>query len=116
MQWSSSTSEASSSSDTTTRGDTESESESESTSEVPVFIPLFGKELSSVQFSPLEEQRFLAEQKIKLQTDRHATARFLSMTAPVELRTPDVPPPFGSKDRRRTTDASNLPSAVCIVL
>jgi hypothetical protein len=90
MQWSSSTSQGSSSTDTTTRSDSESGSESESTSEVPVFIPIFGKELSNVQFSPLEEQRFQAEQRIMMQKDRHATARFLGMTAPVELRTPEL--------------------------
>ena len=99
MQWSSSASEASSSSDTTTRGDTDSESGSESTSEVPVWIPIFGEELSSVQYLSLDEQRFLAEQKIMMQKDRHATARFLGMTAPAELRTPEVPPRFGSEER-----------------
>jgi hypothetical protein len=99
MQWSSSTSQVSSSSDTTARGDTESESESESTSEVPVFIPIFGEELSGVQFLSLEEQRFLAEQRIMRQPDRHATARFLGMDAPAELRTPEVPPRFGSEKR-----------------
>jgi hypothetical protein len=90
MQWSSSTSQVATSTDTTTRGDSESGSESESVSEVPVFIPIFGKELSSVQFSPLEEQRFQAEQRIMMQKDRHATARFLGITAPVELRTPEL--------------------------
>jgi hypothetical protein len=90
MQWSSSTSQVATSTDTTTRGDSESGSESESVSEVPVFVPVFGKELSSVQFSPLEEQRFQAEQRIMMQKDRHATARFLGMTEPVELRTPEL--------------------------
>jgi hypothetical protein len=90
MQWSSSASQVATSTDTTTRGDSESESESESTSEVPVFIPIFGKELSSVQFYSLEEQRFQAEQRIMMQPDRHATARFLGMHAPVELRTPEL--------------------------
>jgi hypothetical protein len=99
MQWSSSTSQSSISSDNTTRGDTESESESESTSEVPVFIPIMGEELSSVTYLSLDEQRFLAEQKIMMQKDRHATARFLNMTTPVELRTPEVPPRFGSEER-----------------
>jgi hypothetical protein len=99
MQWSSSASQSTSSSDTTSRGDSESESESESVGEVPVFIPILGKELSSVQFLSLEEQRFQAEQRIMMQPDRHATARFLGMPAPVELRTPDVPPRFGSEER-----------------
>jgi hypothetical protein len=98
MQWSSSTSQVATSSDTTTRGDSDSESESESISEVPVFIPIFGKELSSVQFSPLEEQRFQAEQRVMMQKDRHATARFLGMTAPVELRTPELPSHPGNEE------------------
>jgi hypothetical protein len=92
------TSQVATSTDTTTRGDSESGSESESVSEVPVFIPIFGKELSSVQFSPLEEQRFQAEQRIMMQKDRHATARFLGMTAPVELRTPDLPTRPGNEE------------------
>ena len=99
MQWSSSTSQSSISSDSTARGDSESETESESTSEVPVFIPIMGEELSSVQYLSLEEQRFQAEQKIMMQKDRHATARFLNMTTPVELRTPEVSPRFGSEER-----------------
>jgi Type IV secretion-system coupling protein DNA-binding domain len=97
--WSSSTSQVSTSSNTTTRGDTQSESESESRSEVPVFMPIFGEELASIQFLSLDEQRFLAEQRIMRQPDRHATARFLGMDTPVELRTPEVPPRFGSEER-----------------
>jgi hypothetical protein len=97
--WSSSVSQVSTSSNTTTRGDTESESESESRSEVPVFMPIFGEELASIQFLSLDEQRFLAEQRIMRQPDRHATARFLGMDVPVELRTPEVPPRFGSEER-----------------
>jgi hypothetical protein len=98
MQWSSGTSQVATSTDTTTRGDSDSESQSESVSEVPVFIPIFGKELSSVQFSPLEEQRFQAEQRIMMQKDRHATARFLGMTSPVELRTPELPSRPGNEE------------------
>jgi hypothetical protein len=99
MQRSSGTSQVATSSDTTTRGDSESESESASVSEVPVFIPIFGEELSSVQFLSLEEQRFQAEQRIMFQKDRHATARFLNMTAPVELRIPDLPSRPGDEER-----------------
>jgi hypothetical protein len=98
MQRSSGTSHVATSSDTTMRGDSDSESESESISEVPVFIPIFGKELSSVQFSPLDEQRFQAEQRIMMQKDRHATARFLGMHAPVELRTPELPSRPGNEE------------------
>jgi hypothetical protein len=34
-----------------------------------------------------------------MQKDRHATARFLNMTAPVELRTPDLPSRPGNEER-----------------
>jgi hypothetical protein len=91
-QWSRTTSQSKASTGTSSRGQSESESESESTSEVPVFIPIFGEELASIQFLSLEEQRFQAEQRIMMQKDRHATARFLDMTTPVEIRTPDVSP------------------------
>ncbi len=97
-QWAMSDSQTEASSDSSTRGDNEGESFSESSSEVPVFIPVFGEELASVQFLSLEEQRFLAEQRIMLQPNRHATARFLEMDAPVELRTPEVRVSFASQE------------------
>jgi hypothetical protein len=112
MQWSSGTSHVATSSDTTSRGDSESETESESVSEVPVFVPILGQELSSVQFYSLEEQRFQAEQRIMFQKDRHATARFLEMTAPVELRTPEVSPlPVGEEriEEYRLEQLAKLP-------
>jgi hypothetical protein len=77
-----------------------------------VFIPIFGEELSNVQFLPLDEQRFQAEQRIMGQRDRHATARFLSMHTPVEIRTPEVPPRFASEKRveeYRLEQLANLP-------
>jgi hypothetical protein len=52
-----------------------------------------------VQFLSLEEQRFLAEQRIMMQKNRHATVRFLDMHTPVEIRTPDVSPLLVSEDR-----------------
>jgi hypothetical protein len=112
MQRSSGTSQVATSTDTTIRGDSESESESESVSEVPVFIPIFGKERSSVQFLSLDEQRFQAEQRIMMQKDRHATARFLGMHAPVELRTPEVSPlPVGEEriEEYRLEQLAKLP-------
>jgi hypothetical protein len=66
---------------------------------VPIFIPIFSEELASIQFLSLEEQRFQAEQRIMFQKDRHATVRFLNMTAPVELRTPDLPSRPGDEER-----------------
>jgi hypothetical protein len=112
---SSSTSHVATSSDTTSRGDSESESESASVSEVPVFIPIIGQELSSVQYLSLEEQRFQARQRIMFQKDRHATARFLEMTAPVELRTPDIPSRSENDERveeYRQKQLANLPSVL----
>jgi hypothetical protein len=65
-----------------------------------------------VQFLPLDEQRFQAEQRIMVQKDRHATARFLGMTTPVEIRTQEVPPRFASEERveeYRLEQLANLP-------
>ena len=73
-QWSRTTSQLRASTGISSRVQGESESESESLSEVPVFIPIFGDELASIQFLSLEEQRFQAEQRIMMQKDRHATA------------------------------------------
>jgi hypothetical protein len=98
-QWSHTTLESRASTDTSSRGQSESEFESESVSEVPVFIPILGEELSNIQFLSLDEQRFQAEQRIMGQKDRHATARFLGMHTPVEIRTPEVPPRFASEER-----------------
>ncbi|MCA1602609.1 MAG: hypothetical protein LC776_13515, partial [Acidobacteria bacterium] len=92
--WAMSDSQASSASDTTSYGDSESESVSESESEVPMLIPIMGKELSSVQFLSLEEQRFEAERRVMFQPNRHATARFVGMNVPVQLRTPEIKPSF----------------------
>jgi hypothetical protein len=67
-----------------------SEAYSESESEVPAFIPVFGQELSSVQFRNLEEQRFRAQQRIMFQPDRHAFVRVRGMKEPRGIITPDV--------------------------
>jgi hypothetical protein len=47
-----------------------------------------------------------------MQKDRHATARFLDITAPVELRTPDVSPLFvreGRVEEYRLEQLAKLP-------
>jgi hypothetical protein len=89
-QWTIGDAQAASTAEVASRGSSESEVISEGSSEVPVFIPVFGEELASVQFLSLEEQRFEAEKRIMLQPNRHATARFVDMIASVELRTPEV--------------------------
>lgn len=87
-----STSQVSSSSDSRSSSYSTGASDaySESESEVPAFIPVFGQELSSVQFRNLEEQRFRAQQRIMFQPDRHAFVRVRGMNEPREIVTPDV--------------------------
>jgi hypothetical protein len=87
-----STSQASSSSDSrsSSYSTAASDAYSESESEVPAFIPVFGQELSSVQFRNLEEQRFRAQQRIMFQPDRHAFVRIRGMKEPRGIVTPEV--------------------------
>jgi hypothetical protein len=75
-----------------------SDASSESESEVPVLIPVFGQEISSVQFRSIEEQQFRARQRIMFQSDRHAIVRVRGMKAPVAIVTPEV------ESSRRTTE------------
>jgi hypothetical protein len=85
-------SEASSSSDSrsSSYSTAASDAYSESESEVPAFIPVFGQELSSVQFRNLEEQRFRAQQRIMFQPDRHVFVRVRGMNELRAIITPDV--------------------------
>jgi len=61
-----------------------------SETEVPFLRPVMGKELSSVQFRPLEEQLFRAMAVLHDQKQRHAVARIVGMRAPVTIVTPTV--------------------------
>jgi type IV secretion system coupling TraD/TrwB family protein len=88
--WSTSEARSSSHSRSASQSSTASEAYSESASEVPILIPVFGQELSSVQFRSIEEQRFRAAQRIMFQPDRHAFVRVRGMKEPVGIRTPDV--------------------------
>jgi hypothetical protein len=115
--WAMSDSQASSASDTATHGDSESESVSESESEVPVFIPVFrSSELASVQFLSLEEQRFEAEKRVMFQPNRHATACFVDMNLPVQLRTRDQTKFYRRGDDPRVPARITCQVAVCVVL
>jgi hypothetical protein len=67
---------------------TESQSESETAS--TVLIPVFGKELSHVQFRSLEEQLFRSMAVLFDQEQRHGVARMVGMSAPVSIVTPEV--------------------------
>ncbi len=79
--------------------DSYSESESESMSQVPMLIPVMGKELAHVQFRSLEEQLFRAMAVLFDQKERQGVARLVGMSAPVSIRTPDVPKPPARKER-----------------
>jgi hypothetical protein len=87
-----STSEVRSSSDSRSASQSSAASEiyAESESEVPILFPVFGQELSSVQFRSIEEQQFRAQQRIMFQPDRHATVRVRGMREPVGIITPEV--------------------------
>jgi hypothetical protein len=73
--------------------DSWSESESESVSDVPVLTPVFGKELSHVQFRSLDEQLFRAMAVLFDQEQRQCVVRLVGMHAPVSIFTPTVSEP-----------------------
>jgi hypothetical protein len=89
-RWSTSETRSSSDSRSSSYSTAVSEASSESASEVPILIPVFGQELTSVQFRSIEEQQFCAQQRIMFQPDRHATVRVRGMREPVGIITPDV--------------------------
>jgi len=92
-----------SSSNFSAESESESESWSETTSEsvshVPMLIPVFGKELSHVQFRTLDEQLFRSMAVLFDQQERHSVARLVGMSAPVSLKTPEVTRMPGSSER-----------------
>jgi len=79
--------------------DSWSESSTHSRSLVPTLVPVFGKELSHVQFRSLEEQLFRAMAVLFDQKQRQGVARLVGMSAPVSLYTPDVTNMPGSAER-----------------
>lgn len=67
-----------------------SEATAESESESPMQIPVFGKELSSVQFESLDEQLFRAMAVLFDQKQRQCVVRTVGSRVPVSLFTPTV--------------------------
>jgi hypothetical protein len=57
---------------------------------VPFLRPVFGEELSSVQYRSLEEQLFKAMAALFDQKQRHGVARLVGMHAPLNIVTPMV--------------------------
>jgi hypothetical protein len=83
--------------------ETESWSESETTSKtlVPMLVPVFGQELSHVQFRSLDEQLFRAMAVLFDQGQRQGVARIVGMNAPVSLFTPEVSKKPGNEKRTK---------------
>jgi hypothetical protein len=65
-------------------------SSSEADSEHEAFATIYGKELASRQYRSVDEQLFLAMQRIVSQDQRYAYARTMSMRIPAAIRTPEV--------------------------
>lgn len=82
------------------QSNTWTESESLTDSEVPMLIPVLGKELAHVQFRSLDEQRFRAMAVLFDQQERHGVARLVGMSAPVSIATPTVHKMPSPHDRR----------------
>jgi hypothetical protein len=90
----------SSTSDSTSQFQSQSQSDSSSWGEArvdgeavsPMLLPQFGKELSSVQFFPLEEQLFRAMGALHDQAQRHFVTRLVGSRIPLAVRTPTVHP------------------------
>jgi hypothetical protein len=78
-----------------------SESETESETLAPMLVPVFGDELSHVQFRSLEEQLFRAMAVLFDQEQRQGVARLVGMNAPVSIFTPEVEKKPGSEKRTR---------------
>ncbi len=78
-----------------------SETNTEGESDAPMLIPIMGKELSSLQFEPMEEQLFRAMSVLHQQDQRHCVARLVGMKIPLSLYTPTVKqfPKSGRKER-----------------
>ena len=76
--------------DSASESESSSESSATSKSLLPTLIPVFGKELSHVQFRSLEEQLFRAMAVLFDQQQRQGVARLVGMSAPVSLYTPIV--------------------------
>jgi hypothetical protein len=81
--------------------DSWAEGESESQTDVPVLIPILGKELSHVQFRSLDEQLFRAMAVLFDQKQRQGVARLVGMNAPVSIFTPEVAKRPGNEKRTR---------------
>jgi hypothetical protein len=86
-----------------TAGETYStqEAHTRGSSRSPMLIPQMGKERTSVESRPLEEQVFRAMQTLFGQGRQEYTARLVGMKAPISVRTPTVEDPLVYPSRVR---------------
>jgi len=84
-------------------------------STVPFLRPVFGSELSSVQFRSLEEQVFRAMVALSDQQQRYGIAKLVGMRSPFSIETPIVkqmPTPKDMRDSFLTRVYKQLPFAL----
>jgi hypothetical protein len=74
------------------------EADTEAESDIPMLKPVLGKEVSAVQFLPLDEQRYLAMAALYDQEQRQCVVRLVGMHEPVNLFTPFVEDGFSSDE------------------
>ena len=79
----------------------DSEAETASITHVPTPVPVFGEELSNVQFRSLQEQLHRAMKVLFDQQERHGVARLVSMNRPVSITTPTVNEVPGSEEHTK---------------
>ena len=66
-----------------------------------MLVPIFGQELSHVQFRSLDEQLFRAMAVLFDQQQRQGVARLVGMNAPVSIYTPEVSKRPGNEKRTK---------------
>lgn len=82
--------------------DSWSDSMSEGESDVPMLMPVLGKEVQSVQYRSLEEQRYMVMASLFDQQQRQCVVRLVGMQEPLTIFTPKVPDAFS---RKKTVDS-----------
>ena len=93
-----------------------SEGDTEGVADVPMLKPILGKEISSVQFRNLEEQRYLAMVALYDQEQRQCVVRLVGMHEPVNLFTPFVEEGFSSNESRELYIAESYQNWPALVL
>ncbi|HEX8078425.1 MAG TPA: type IV secretion system DNA-binding domain-containing protein [Chthoniobacterales bacterium] len=88
-------------SDSTSESETWNETTMKSETLTPMLIPVFGQELSHVQFRSLDEQLFRAMAVLFDQKQRQGVARIVGMNAPASILTPEVRKPPGNRERTK---------------